>query len=182
VATRTLTTSAEELWDLPHDGMRRELVEGRLLVMSPAGFEHGRVAATANRLLSVHVHATGTGVTLAAETGFLLASDPDTVRAPDVAFVARARVEAAGRTVRFWPGAPDFALEVVSPGDTLQEVLAKAQSWLAAGTKAVLVLDPAERAATVYRAGRDPQTSTDGELDLSDAVPGWRVSVAGFFS
>jgi Uma2 family endonuclease len=182
VATRTLTTSAEELWNLPDDGMRRELVEGRLLVMSPAGFEHGRVASRADRLLGAHVDAAGIGVTLAAETGFILASDPDTVRAPDVAFVARARVEAAGRTVRFWPGAPDFALEVVSPGDTLQQVLAKAQSWLAAGTQAVLVLDPAGRTASVYRAGRDPQTSTDAELDLSDAVPGWRVAVADFFS
>ena len=115
------------------------------------------------------------------ETGFILASDPDTVRAPDVAFVARARAEAAGRTVRFWPGAPDFAIEVVSPGDSFGEVESKALSWLTAGATAILVLDPARRSATVYRAGGDTRVFTDGELDLSDAVPGWRVAVADFF-
>jgi Uma2 family endonuclease len=182
VATRTLTTSAEELWNLPHDGMRRELVEGRLLVMSPAGFEHGRVASTANWLLRTHVHATDIGVTLAAETGFVLSSDPDTVRAPDVAFVTRARAEEVGMTARFWPGPPDFAIEVTSAGDSPHEVEAKAQSWLAAGTTAVLVLDPAKRTATVHRAGGDVRVSTDAEVDLGDAVPGWRVAVADFFA
>jgi len=167
---------------MPDDGMRRELVEGRVLTMEPSGFNHGRVAATANRLLGAHAHATGIGATVAAETGFILATDPDTVRAPDAAFVSRARVEAVGETVRFWPGAPDFALEVASPGDGPREIEAKAKAWLAAGTSAVLVLDPAAKAATVYRPGCQPRTSTDGQLDLTDAVPGWRVAVADFFA
>jgi Uma2 family endonuclease len=183
MTAHALATSAEDLWNLPDDGMRRELVEGQLRVMAPAGFEHGRVASTANRLLGTHVHTTGIGVTLAAETGFVLASDPDTVRAPDAAFVSKARADGVGRTARFWPGgAPDLAIEVVSPDDSRPEVRSKALCWLNAGASAVLVLDPAFRSASVYRAGGDIRVLTDGEIDLSDAVPGWRVAVADFFA
>ena len=181
-APATTTTSAEEMWLLPDDGLRRELVKGRLRVMTPAGFEHGRVALTAGWLLSTHVRAAGSGVALGAETGFVLASDPDTVRAPDAAFVAQARADAVGRTVKYWPGAPDFAVEVVSPGDSFSEVEAKALGWLDAGTTAVLVLDPPRCSATVYRARGDVRVyEGDEQIDLSDAVPAWRVAVAEFF-
>jgi len=178
------TTSAEELLKLPGgEGKRYELIEGRLRVMCASGFEHGRVAMTAGRLLSDHVHATGSGVTLGAETGFILARDPDTVRAPDAAFVSQARVEAIGTAVGFWPGgAPDLAIEVVSPDDSRPYVRSKAQNWLDAGAIAVLVLDPRSCSATVYRAGDDARVHTDGTIDLSDAVPDWRVAVADFFA
>ncbi len=150
--------------------------------MTPAGAEHGRVASTANWLLSAHVRSTGIGVTFGAETGFVLASDPDTVRAPDAAFVTRGRADAVGRTEKYWPGAPDFAVEVVSPGDSFGEVEAKALGWLGAGTTAVLVLEPPRRSATVYRARGDVRVyDEDEEIDLSDAVPGWRVAAADFF-
>jgi Uma2 family endonuclease len=182
MASHALATSAEDLWNLPDDGMRHELVEGRLRTMTPAGAEHGRVASTANVLLGVHVRSTRTGVTFGAETGFVLASDPDTVRAPDAAFVSKEHADAVGRTVRFWPGPPDFAVEVVSPGDSFGEVESKATGWVAAGATAILVLDPARGTATVYREGGDTRTFSDGELDLSDAVPGWRVAVADFFA
>jgi Uma2 family endonuclease len=181
--THTLTITAEDLWNMPDHGGHSELVEGRLRVMEPGNFEHGRVAATAGWLLSVHVHATGSGVTLAAETGFVLETDPDTVRAPDAAFVSQARVDAVGMTERFWPGgAPDLAIEVVSLEDSLPYVRAKALNWLEAGANAVLVLDPSSCSATVYRPGGDVQSYTEGTLDLSDAVPGWHVAVADFFA
>jgi Uma2 family endonuclease len=178
------TVSAEDLLKLPSgEGKRYELIEGRLRVMCAAGFEHGRVAMMAGRLLSDHVHATGSGVTLGAETGFILARDPDTVRAPDVAFVLQARVDAVGRTERFWPGgAPDLAIEVVSPEDSRPYVRAKALNWLETGASAVLVLDPRSRSATVYRPGGEVHSYTEGTIDLSDAVPGWRVAVADFFA
>jgi Uma2 family endonuclease len=182
MASHAIAFSAEDLWKLPDDGMRHELVEGQLRTMTPAGAEHGRVAMTAGRLLSVHVHALATGVTFGAETGFVLNSDPDTVRAPDAAFVSKAHADAVGRTVSFWPGPPDFAIEVVSPGDSFSEVEAKAIGWVAAGATASLVLDPARGTATIYRAGSDVRVFTHGELDLSDAVPGWRVTVADFFA
>jgi Uma2 family endonuclease len=174
--------SAEDLWNLPDDGMRHELVEGQLRTMTPAGAEHGRVSSAANVLLGVHARATGAGVTFGAETGFVLASDPDTVRAPDAAFVSKARADTVGRTVKFWPGPPDFAIEVVSPGDSFSEVESKALEWIAAGAAAILVLDPARRSATIYRTGGEVHAFTGGELDLGDAVPGWRVAVADFFA
>jgi Uma2 family endonuclease len=182
MASHAIATSAEDLWNLPDDGMRHELVEGRLRTMTPAGAEHGRVCSAANILLGVHARTTGTGVTFGAETGFILASDPDTVRAPDAAFVNKAHADAVGRTVKFWPGPPDFAIEVVSPSDSFTEVESKALGWVKAGATAILVLDPARRTATVYRTDEDIRTFTDGELDLSDAVPGWRVAVADFFA
>jgi len=182
MTAHAIAFTAEDLWNLPDDGMRHELVEGQLRTMTPAGAEHGRVAMTAGRLLSVHVHTTETGATFGAETGFVLASDPDTVRAPDAAFVTAAHADAVGRTIRFWPGPPDFAVEVVSPGDSFSEVESKATGWVAAGATAILVLDPARGTATVYRASGDVRVFTDGELDLSDAVPGWRVAVADFFA
>jgi Uma2 family endonuclease len=178
------TTTAEELLKLPNgEGKRYELVEGQLRVMCAAGFEHGRVAIMAGSLLTVHVQATGSGVTLGAETGFILARDPDTVRAPDAAFVSHARADAVGPSPGFWPGgAPDLAIEVVSPEDSLPYVRAKALNWLEAGATAVLVLHPRTRSATVYRAGGDVQSYTEGTLDLGDAVPGWHVAVADFFA
>ncbi len=150
--------------------------------MAPPGAEHGRVAATVAGLLFAHVRQTGAGVTFAAETGFILARDPDTVRAPDAAFVASERAEAVGRTEKYWPGAPDFAAEILSPGDSFAAVEAKALGWLAAGTTVVLVIDPTRRTATAYRGPGDVRVhSEDAMLDLSDGVPGWRVALADFF-
>jgi Uma2 family endonuclease len=182
MAVRARARTAEDLWDLPDDGMRYELVRGELRVMVPRGAEHGRVAATVAGLLFVHARETGAGITFAAETGFLLARDPDTVRAPDAAFVASERAEAVGRTERYWPGAPDFVAEVVSPGDTFADVEAKALGWLAAGTKLVLVVNPTRRTATTYRRPEDVRVHTgDALLDLGDAVPGWQVALADLF-
>jgi Uma2 family endonuclease len=176
-------TTADELLRMPDDGMRHELVRGELRMMPPPGFEHGRVAATVGTLLGMHVRQTESGVTLAAETGFLLTSNPDTVRAPDAAFVSRERAERVGRTAKYWPGAPDLAVEVVSPGDSFHEVQDKTLEWLAAGTIAVLVLDPTKSTATVYRGQGDAHVHSAGDtLDLSDAVPGFSVAVAELFA
>ena len=151
-------------------------------MMAPAGAERGRVAATVAGLLFAHARESGAGVTFGAETGFILARDPDTVRAPDAAFVASERADAIGRTEKYWPGAPDFAAEVISPGDSFADVQAKAVGWLVAGTTLVLVIDPTQRTATAYRGPGDVRLhSADDVLDLSDAVPGWHVALADFF-
>jgi Uma2 family endonuclease len=174
--------TADELWMLPDDGMRHELLAGRLTVMEPTGFEHGRVACDVLVLLREHVGNLDLGVASAAETGFVIGRDPDTVRAPDAAFVTKERYDAIGRTERFWPEAPAFAAEVLSPGDTTAEVQAKAFAWLDAGTRAVLVLDPAERTAIVYRRRDDVRSYERTDVvDLADAVPGWRLSLPELF-
>lgn len=167
---------------MPDDDRSYELVRGELRVMSKPGFVHGCVAAKIGVMLGVYVQEQKLGVTLAAESGFLLETDPDTVRAPDAAFVSKERIEKVGAPAKFWPGAPDLAVEVVSPNDRFAEVQEKALSWISAGTIAVLVLDPVERTATVYRAHGDAHVYTSSEVaDLSDAVPGFSVAVADLF-
>jgi Uma2 family endonuclease len=176
-------TTADELLRMPDDGVRHELVRGELRTLTKPGLEHGRVAANVGILLGVHARQTGSGVTVAAETGFLLARAPDTVRAPDAAFISKERVEQAGRTVKYMPGAPDLAVEVVSPSDTFHEVQDKALEWLTAGATAVLVIDPAKQTATVYRGKGDAHVYNVREIvDLSDAVPSFSVAVAELFA
>lgn len=175
--------TAEELLRLPDDGTRRELVRGELREMTPAGNEHGYVALRIASRLERHVDANRLGRVYAAETGFKIASDPDTVRAPDAAFVNRERVEEVGRVEGFWPGAPDLAVEVVSPGDTHAEVVEKSLAWLDAGCRMVLVAEPQRKVVTVYRSREDIRILTEDEaVDGADVVPGWRLPVAEIFA
>lgn len=175
------TATADELLRLPDNGFRYELVRGELRRMSPAGFRHGEVALRLGSSLSQHVRAHGLGRALAAETGFLLASNPDTVRAPDVAFVREARVPSGCTPSGFWPGTPDLAAEVVSPGDSWSEVREKVRDWLDAGCAMVLVLDPRERSVTVFRDGDVRILLGHDVLEGGEVVPGWTVPVRELF-
>ena len=118
----------------------------------------------------------------AAETGFLLTRDPDLVRAPDVAFVRRERVEAAGRVRGYWPGAPDLAVEVVSPNDRPADVDEKVRTWLAYGTLMVIVVYPDERRVRIHEPGRRPRDLSEADtLDGGIVVPGWTTPVRQLF-
>ena len=114
MTVRTKTVTAEELLQMPDDGVRRELVRGELKEMMPAGDEHGYLALRIASRLERHVDANKLGRTYTAETGFKISSNPDTVRAPDAAFVNQERVEKAGHISGYRSGAPDLAVEVVS--------------------------------------------------------------------
>jgi len=174
--------TADELLVLPDGRMRHELLRGRLRVMPLAGAEHGAVAGAVFLRMGLHVEKNELGKTFAAETGFLIERNPDTVRAPDATFVSRERCEALGMTAGYWPGAPDFAAEVVCPRDTFSEVEEKALQWLGAGTKAVLVVDPVRRTATVYRSLGDVRHYQGADvIELDDAVPGWQPALAELF-
>ncbi len=177
---RRITTARELL--AAGDIGRAELVRGRLRRMTPAGGEHGRVAMKIALRIGRFAEETGAGVVLAAETGFLLETGPDTVRAPDVAFLRRARASDA-RIRGFIPGAPDLAVEVLSPDDRPSEVQEKTREWLAAGALAVWIVDPDARTISLHAAGREPVTlgATD-RLDGNDAVPGFAIPVAAAFA
>ena len=179
--TTTLQRStASELFGMPDDGFRYELVKGELRRMSPSGGEHGGVVYNLTGLLAPHTKDIGQG--FGAETGFKIASDPDTVRAPDLAFVSRERIPEDGVPKKFWKGAPDLAVEVVSPGDTYGEVEEKVEQWLAAGARAVWVLNPKPRSVTVYRSMTDVTRLLEGdELDGGEVVPGFRCQVSEIF-
>jgi Uma2 family endonuclease len=177
------TTTAEELFKLQDDGYRHELVRGDLRKMTPSGFEHGAVVVNLTVPLGQHVKAHRLGVVCGAETGFVLARNPDTVLAPDVAFVRQDRLGATGRPTAFWPGAPDLAIEVLSPSDTTSAVEEKVTAWLSSGAMAVWVVDPKRRTATVHQAGSRPRTFAEDEtLDGDPIVPGFRLPVREIFA
>jgi Uma2 family endonuclease len=179
--TPTLTT-ADELFMMPDDGFRYELVRGEVRRMPPAGSEHGAVAVNIAVVIAQFVKANGLGVVFGAETGFKIASDPDTVRAPDLAFVRRERIPEAGIPRGFWPGAPDLAVEVVSPGDTYTEVEEKVHDWLNAGTRMVLVLNPRTYTVAVYTSHTDVVRLTELDtLDGGEVLPGFTCRVAELF-
>lgn len=180
-ASRTMT--ADELLALPEDGIRRELVEGELREMTPAGFQHGRIAGNIAGELRNHVRAHLLGVIATAEAAYRLAVDPDTVRSPDVSFVRRERIEEVGDPTGFWPGAPDLAVEVISPSERYSDVTAKIEEYLAAGTAMVVVVDPPQRLVTVYRSRTDVAVLTEDDvLHGGDVVPGWTLPVREIFA
>jgi len=182
MAITTQLMTAEELLAMPDDGFRYELVEGELRRMAPAGQYHGWVGMELSGPLHQHVKSHKLGKVFMAETGFQLRRDPDTVRAPDSAFVRRERVEQVGRTKGYWPGAPDLAVEVVSPGDTVSEVEEKVREWLHFGTRLVWIVSPKLRTITVYRSLTDIVTLTEKDvLDGGDVVPGFQLLGAEIF-
>ena len=168
---------------LAREGRRAELVRGDLIVMTPAGGRHGQVAHRVGLLIGNHVLDRNLGRVFAAETGFLLQRDPDTVRAPDVAFVAADRLEADEIPAGFPEMAPDLAVEVVSPSDSAPTVQAKVDDWLAAGTRLVWVIDPEARSVTVHRPARPAEVFLESDtLDGAPVLSDFRVSVRDLFT
>ena len=160
-------TTAEQLLRAGDIG-RCELVRGELRMMIPAGGEHGRITGYLTHLLSTHIVSNELGTFYAAETGFLLGSNPDTVRAPDFAFIGVGRAATPERG--FVPGAPDLAVEVLSPDDRPGYVREKVAEWLEAGTVAVWLVDPRERTVTIHESGKPPL-----RLGESDTLRGGRL-------
>jgi Uma2 family endonuclease len=104
------------------------------------------------------------------------------VRAPDVAFVSRQRLEAVGEIEGYWPGAPDVAVEVISPSDRYTDVEDKVVEWLEAGSRMVIVVNPRQRAATVYHARTDVVRLTEEDtLEGGEVVPGWQLPIREVF-
>ncbi len=172
--------TADELERMPEDDFRYELVRGRLIRMSPVAPRHGDVTVTLIALLAPHVRAHHLG-RLWTEVGFRLFHGPDTVRAPDVAFVATDRqpdADASG----FYRGAPDLAIEVLSPDDRPGDVRDKVRDYLGAGTPMVAIVDPMARTVTVHRPGATPRVLRENDtLDLDPIVSGFSVPVGSLF-
>lgn len=170
--------TADELLHLNLPNKRTELVRGQLIVREPPGFRHGDVTMRLAIAIANHVAARNLGLVLSAETGFKLASDPDTVRAPDVAFVSRERLPDP-LPVGYAALGPDLVVEVVSPNERPGEVLAKVADWLDAGCRLVWVVDPGRRNARVYRAdGSESLLPHDGVLEGEDVLPGFAQPLA----
>jgi Uma2 family endonuclease len=151
-------------------------------MMSPAGFEHGRIASRIGYCIEQFVRQRQLGVVTGAKTGFHIARRPDTVRAPDVGFVRNQRVPEAA-VQGFFDGPPDLAVEVLSPDDRPAKVAAKVADWLASGCLAVWLVDPAKKTVSVHRRDVPPRALSEAdELDGEDILPGFRLPAAEIFA
>lgn len=183
---RTVTTprllTAEDVQRISLPGKQVELVRGRLVVREPPGTWHGVIAAKLGYYVSAFVRQHGVGSVAAQDTGFKIGSDPDTVRAPDVAFIGHERA-ALIRARGYAAIAPDLLAEILSPDDRPAEVLAKVADWLAAETKIVWVVDPERQEARVYRQdGSLTVLRSDDSLDGEDVLPGFTCPLAAVLS
>ncbi len=157
-----------------------ELDEGRLVVMPPAGELHGRQCAWIVALLMDYARRAG-GAVLCNDPGLLLSRDPDTVRAPDLAYY-RENVRLEEISPGLAKRLPDLVVEVLSPSDRLGMVMRKVQQYLRAGIAMVWVVDGESRNVTVYRTGREPRVLEENEvLDGEDVLPGFTCAVADLF-
>lgn len=173
--------SAEELLRLHRPEKSTELVRGRLVVREPPGTHHGRVQSNLNVLLGGFVRAHRLGAVFGQDTGFRIASDPDTVRAPDLAFMGQERV-ALVPSRGYAALAPDLVVEILSPDDRPGEVLARLGEWLTAGVKLVWLVDPDRRIAQVYHSdGSVSAIAPDGRLEGEHVIPGFACAVAELF-
>ena len=181
MGTTTHLMTAEELFWLPDDGLRHELIKGELLTMSPPGEEHGVVTMNLSIPLGQFVKAHNLGVMYAAETGFKLESDPDTVMAPDIAFIRRDRVGIVSKSYR--SGAPDLVVEVLSPGERKTKVEQKTSRWLSLGALAVWLVSPQTGTVDVRFADGERRLFTEEDELIGDpVVPGFCIRVSEIFA
>lgn len=182
MSTTTRLMTADELLKLPRGRFRYRLVKGELITMSPAESEHGAIVVNLTVLLGHHVKANKLGIVFGAETGFIIAENPDTVLAPDVAFISQEHIPESGIPKKYWPGAPDLAVEVLSLGDTAREVEQKVNQWPTAGARLVWTVNPKRKNVIVHHTSKEVATFAEtDELDGEDVVPGFRCRVSEIF-
>ena len=180
MATILELMTADNLLLMPDDGMQRELIRGVLTEDMPPGYERGVVQFRIGRLLGNFVEDNDFGEILGGNSGFVLERNPDTVRGPDVAWVAPGRLE--NRVVGFAELAPDLVVEVKSPSNSNREMADRAMMWLSHGTRMAVVADPGSVTLTVYRPGQPPKVMTELDIfDGGDVLPGFTAPVWSFF-
>ena len=178
MSTTTHLMTAEELI-LLHDGLRHELIKGELLTLSPAGADHGAKVMNLSAPLAVHVKRNSLGVVFTAETGFKLESDPDTVLAPDIAFVSKERVTIL--PVNYWDITPDLVVEVISPSDSKREIKLKTQRWLEFGARLVWLVRPKTKTVEVHRPNSNYTLTERDVLSGEEVVAGFQIPVSEIF-
>jgi Uma2 family endonuclease len=176
--TTHLMTS-EELIKLPRGQFRYELVKGELLTMSPSGYEHCRVIMKLATPLSTYAIANRLGEVIAAELGFKLESDPDTVLAPDISFIKEGRLD--GKPQGYPKVVPDLVVEVISPSERKSKVIRKTELWLAFGVKSVWLIKPQTRTIEIFSANRPRRVLSESDVLVDDVVPGFEIPVSVIF-
>jgi Uma2 family endonuclease len=184
MATQFRPITADDLLRMASE-TRCELIEGEIFEMTPTGRPHGRIASRFHGRLEQYLreHGFELGEAYIAEFGFKVEMNPDTVLVPDVAFVSAAREDEAGDDEGFFPGAPDLAVEVISPNDRYSEVAAKVQKYLSGGARMVVVIDPPKRTMIVHQSHADVLILKEEDVfDGGDVVPGWKLQVRDLFT
>ena len=179
MTTHQKLMTADELLLLAQsgEGKRHELVRGVLIERVATGDPHALTVSRTTTALTNYSDDNDYGETKAGEPGYWLEFAPDTVRAPDVAWIAPGRIPEG--TQGFPNLAPDLVVEVVSPGQNLAE---KAATWLSFGSREVWVANPDPISITRYRPGEDPEVlGEDDVLDGGDLLPGFSVPVWRLF-
>jgi Uma2 family endonuclease len=181
MAVNAKPMTADDLLSLPDDGMRHELVRGELRTMPPGGLDQGDRSSVFDGSLGSFVRARGLGRVFTNEPGFIVTTNPDTVRAPDVAFL-RSELLKDGVPTGYFRGVPDLAVEVISPNDLYTEVDEKVAEWLEHGTRLVFVVNPRRKVVAVHRPGQPVIfLSIDDTLTADEVVPGWSLAVRDLF-
>lgn len=177
---RRLELIAGEVKDCS-EPLGREFVSGEMKEMSPSGFDHDVLLMQIGSRLYDFVAKRRYGKICGGDVGFVVARNPDTVLAPDIAFVRSERIPESGCS-RFFDGAPDLAVEIVSPWDRPSEIEAKARHWIGCGARMVWVIDGSKQTVNVYRgAGERCTISLEGSLDGGDVLPGFTASLREIF-
>ncbi|HEY6802616.1 MAG TPA: Uma2 family endonuclease [Pyrinomonadaceae bacterium] len=179
----TASMTAAELLRLPNGQHRYELINGELKTMSPTRQPHGKVTMHIAAPLAQFVWEKKLGEVFAAETGFKLTSNPDTVLAPDISFVNTARAALFETCEDFWPIAPDLVVEVMSPSDRKKNVRTKTLAWLQFGVKQVWNVDLKEETISIHYSSTEALTLTKQDvLSAGDLIPGFKIPVSEIFS
>ena len=180
MATKALLTSEDLERVQAATGKQYELVRGELYETMPPNARHGMIAVRISMLLATWNERTRAGAVMV-ESGFTLERGPDTVRGPDVSFVAKGRLAPQQARRGFPDVAPDLAVEIRSPDDNWAELSEKAAEYLAAGSRMVLLVQPDEF-VEVLSPGETPQRlGLKAELDGADVLPGFHCQVADLF-
>jgi Uma2 family endonuclease len=182
VEAQALLTAAW-LAETPDGMFQRELDEGELILMAPAGGEHGFVEMRLAGLLFAEVERRELGVLFSADTGFLLQRNPDTVRCPDIAFVRKQRLPLSyAREGGYVEGAPDLAVEIQSPSQSPADLEKKIRQYFAAGTHTVWLIHPRRRQARIHEASGEWKTvAPEGFLEAPEILPGVRIALLSIF-
>jgi Uma2 family endonuclease len=177
--------TANELWALSQstNGNRLELVEGVIEESPLTGEEHGVIVSELTMLIGIRAQVNNLGRVTAAGTGYLLHADPrngDTVLAPDIAFVSHKRASALSKT--YADGAPDLAVEVVSPAEPYAKIACKVGLYLRYGTRLVWVVDPESQTIAVHTPNDTHTLGVSDTLDGGDVLPGFSLPVRYIFA
>ena len=179
--------SADEFWDMSNSpdyaDIYGELIEGRVIEMPRPKQVHAYVATQIGVALANHVTSNDLGIVYASEMGYVLARRPsgrDTVRGIDVSFISGERMPDT-RAADWVEGAPDLAVEVLSPSNTVSDINLKIRQLLNAGARAVWIVDPKTRSVQAHSA-QDIRGYKEGDtLSGGDILPGFSIKLADIF-